>query len=151
MAAEVLQSTGNLRLRVTGSSMLPTLWPGDLLHFESIPAHLVKPGSIVLVDRRERFVVHRVIRQIDGKGCGQIVTRGDSMAEEDPPVPASNVMGRVTRVERGPRVMADFARSPAQKILGWLLCHSELLHRVALKWHATWKSECIAEAPCVAR
>ena len=31
LAAEVLQSSGHLKLRATGASMLPTLWPGDLL------------------------------------------------------------------------------------------------------------------------
>ena len=31
MAAEALRSWGTLKLRATGISMLPALWPGDLL------------------------------------------------------------------------------------------------------------------------
>jgi len=31
LAAEVLRSSGRLRLRATGTSMLPAVWPGDVL------------------------------------------------------------------------------------------------------------------------
>ena len=41
LAAEMLRSSGMLRLRVTGWSMLPTLIQGDLLVFERASANIV--------------------------------------------------------------------------------------------------------------
>src|SRR5437773_2244681 len=35
LASQVLRSTGELRLRALGLSMLPSLWPGDILSIQS--------------------------------------------------------------------------------------------------------------------
>jgi hypothetical protein len=32
LAAEVIRSFGRVRLRATGTSMLPAIWPGDVLY-----------------------------------------------------------------------------------------------------------------------
>ena len=44
LAAEVLRSSGELRLRVTGSSMLPAVWPGDELTIRRQPFDAGRPG-----------------------------------------------------------------------------------------------------------
>lgn len=151
MAAEVLQSTGKLLLRATGSSMLPTLWPGDLLSFESVPSERIRPGGIVLIEREKAFVIHRVIRSVCVDGRPQFITQGDSMPEQDSPVQASQVLGSLVSARRGSRRLVDFASiSPSQKMFGWLLCHCDLLHRLALRWHAARNPEWTNEAHSVA-
>jgi signal peptidase len=61
LAAEVLRSSGHLRLRLEGASMLPALWPGDILSVSSVgPADAV-PGDIVVYKRGGRLVTHRVV------------------------------------------------------------------------------------------
>jgi len=51
LAAEVLHSWGMLRLRTRGISMLPTLWPGDLVTVQSCSFEQVDPGEVVLYVR----------------------------------------------------------------------------------------------------
>ena len=60
MAAEVLRTSGLLRLKVTGWSMLPTVRPGDTLIVERAGRSALVQGDIVLVSRNRRlFVVLR--------------------------------------------------------------------------------------------
>jgi signal peptidase I len=61
LAEEVVRSFGRLRLRVVGASMLPAVWPGDLLSVRSDDAAEVQPGDIVVFRREERLVAHRVV------------------------------------------------------------------------------------------
>ncbi len=61
LAGEVLRSSGTLRLRVTGWSMLPTVMPGDTLVIEHVSSDAVSEGDIVLFVRDRRFFVHRVV------------------------------------------------------------------------------------------
>jgi signal peptidase len=137
MAVEILQSTGKLGLRVTGSSMLPTLWPGDVLHFQSSSPRSIQPGMIVLCRRNDKFVVHRLARHIESEGRSEFITRGDAMDNDDPPVPASDVLGCLVSVQRRSETLSSFfGMTSSQKLLGWLLCRSALLHRLALRWHA---------------
>src|SRR5579862_900731 len=96
MAGDVLRSTGAFRLKVNGWSMLPTIWPGDILEIGASATGEAAPGDIVLYGRDERLFVHRVVAF---RG-GQLITRGDAMPEADPPVPDGGVMGRVQFIVR---------------------------------------------------
>ena len=64
LAAEVLRSWGRLRLRATGASMLPAVWPGDVLSVRSQGVVEALPGDIVLFGREGRLVAHRVVERI---------------------------------------------------------------------------------------
>lgn len=83
------------RMICSGSSMKPTLKPGDLIEIAS--ADPVRPGDVIvfLPPATEDRVVHRVIR-VDGFG---IRTRGDNSLEADPWVlREQNILGQVARV-----------------------------------------------------
>lgn len=137
LVAEALQSWGTLRLRATGTSMLPTLWPGDLLTIESRTPAQLQPGELVLYIRPGRLFIHRVVSKSVQEGEPIVITRGDSMAENDPPVHSVELLGTVTLVERAgaSRVPASRLRLP-QFLLGRLLFHSDLLRRILLRLYA---------------
>ena len=59
LAAELLRGGGTVHLKAWGTSMLPSVWPGDLLTIQSAADDEVVPGDIVLVLRDNRFFVHR--------------------------------------------------------------------------------------------
>jgi len=61
LAAEVIRSFGKLRLRANGSSMIPAVWPGDILSVHTQDAHEAQPGDIVLFGRDGRLFAHRVV------------------------------------------------------------------------------------------
>jgi Peptidase S24-like len=96
LAAEVLCSGGTIRLQALGSSMLPTIWPGDVLNIEPKSGAEIVPGDIVLVARDNRFFIHRLIE----KRNSTWTTRGDSLSQADAPVAPKQVLGRVSLIHR---------------------------------------------------
>ena len=103
LAAEVLRSSGRLRLRATGASMLPTVWPNDILSVRIQDAAEALPGDIVLFARQGRLVAHRVVQRTASQGRILWVTRGDSAGGNDAPISSHELLGRVTAIERGSR------------------------------------------------
>ena len=136
LAAELLQSRGALQLRAMGSSMLPTLWPGDLVIVQSSNFEQVQVGDIVLYVRRSRFCLHRVLRKSNPGSEPFLITRGDSMPKEDFPVQPREVLGVVTAVCRRSVTVPARKLSTSGLILGRMLCYSNLCSRVALRLHA---------------
>jgi hypothetical protein len=137
LAAEVLRSWGTLQLRATGSSMLPTLWPGDVLTIRSRSFQHVEPGEIALYVRGGRFFVHRVARESNQNGEPVLVTQGDSMAQEDLPVRSMELLGTVRKIHRDGAVMVPAKTlSPFRLTVAWMLCHWSLCRRVVLRLHA---------------
>lgn len=154
LVAEVIRSTGNVRLRVTGSSMLPTVWPGDVLSIRSIDPRQAQPGDVVLYSRAGRLFAHRVVEvgeqgagikcQVSGQSqltgpdshspsntCRVFVTRGDSVDHDDPAISAGEILGRVTAIERGSRRFAPH-RSVVSRMASWVFARSEFATRVAV-------------------
>lgn len=89
-----------LPFRVRGGSMLPTLWPGDVVTVAPIAAGELAPGDVVVYARDGGYVVHRVVERAPGAGGTAWITRGDARREVDAPTPAGDVLGVVTRIRR---------------------------------------------------
>jgi signal peptidase I len=132
LAAEVLRSAGRLRLRATGASMLPAVWPGDILSVHSHGVMAVLPGDIVLFGREGRLVAHRVVGRTICQDTIQLVTRGDSVEGSDAPVSSHELLGRVTAIERGSRQLIP-AQSVGSRLISWILCRSGLATRMLLR------------------
>src|SRR2546425_2667615 len=82
LAIEVLRRFGEARLRVTGSSMLPTVWPGDLVAVRRQSIGEIRRGHVVLFVRDGRFFAHRVVGKIRRQDRTLLVTRGDRLKEK---------------------------------------------------------------------
>ncbi len=133
LAAEVIRASGRLRIRVLGGSMLPALWPGDVLNIEAVPFEELRPGAIAVFERDGRVWAHRVA----GNRGGTLVTRGDALSQDDPPVLPEHLMGRVASVERGRfRIVPAASLTLPQRFLRVLLCRWDLFRAVALRLHA---------------
>jgi signal peptidase I len=133
LAAEVLRSSASLRLRVMGSSMLPSVWPGDTLLIDRVEANAVTAGDLVLFERDRRLFVHRVV-SVGGKGEATILTRGDAMPQPDPPVPGRNLLGRVSYIVRDGRLIEPKKTlGLPQRAVATLMQRSEIAARVAIR------------------
>src|SRR5713101_5606178 len=82
LAEEIVRNFGQVRLRVFGTSMVPSILPGDLVSVERIEMENVSPGDVVLFLQSGRLFVHRVEGRsaIAGEGLPvelQVITRGD--------------------------------------------------------------------------
>ncbi len=121
-----------VRLRVHGESMLPGLWPGDVVEIASCSMEDVRPGEIVLAVREGRFFLHRLITPCTPNGFR---LRGDSMPGCDPQYPPEALLGRLVRGSDERRSLSSASLSRA---LGMLLCHCGAARRLALKLHG-WR------------
>jgi len=137
LTVEALRRCGTVRLRAWGTSMLPTLWPGDLLTVQAATRDHVIPGDIVLVLRDKRCFVHRLVAQQASADRVSVITCGDAMPDHDPPAAATELLGRVIGVRRGNRNFLSSRRlSLWHSALAWVLCRSDRLRGLALLIHA---------------
>ncbi len=140
LAAEVLRSNGKLKLRATGASMLPTLWPGDLLTIRYSNFDQVEPGDVVLFLRDGRFFVHRILSKTSFEE-EFLVTRGDCMPQADPPVRPGELLGKVTKIQRDGWFPAPTLKlGPFRRIFARMLCHCNLLRLIAIRLDARCRS-----------
>ena len=138
LAADILRSGGSVRLQALGTSMLPSIWPGDVLVIDGNAGERVTLGDLALVGRDGRFFIHRLVGRIEAQDQVQWITRGDALSENDPPVPVSELLGIVSAVHRNGDVMIPSQkRSRLQLALGWLLGHCAFFRSLALRLHAT--------------
>ena len=134
LAAEVLRSYGELRLRVTGSSMLPAIWPGDVLSIRHCAPAEVTIGDIALFIRGGRLFAHRVVAH--SAEC--LVTRGDGMTDPDPPVSETELVGCVSHVDRGGRTFRPAMKlSLGGRIAASIFRRSETAGRLVTRLHRT--------------
>ena len=123
LAAEILRCRGTIHLKAWGASMLPSLWPGDLLTIQSAAHEEVVAGDIVLVLRGKRFFVHRTVELQRGQDRFSWITRGDAMPHDDPPAATSELLGRVVCICRANRSFVPSRRiSLLHSALAWMLC-----------------------------
>jgi hypothetical protein len=137
LAAEMLRGRVTIRLKALGMSMLPTLWPGDLLTIQSARCDEVAAGDIVLVARDDRFFVHRLIGWQLGPDCLLCITRGDALPHDDEPAAASELLGRVSGIRRGNRSFVPSRQvSVLHYALARMLYNWDRFRNLALRVHA---------------
>lgn len=131
LASEVLRRFGELRLQVTGASMLPSLWPGDLLTIHSAQLSEVSRGDIVLFFREGRFFVHRAL----SVSADHLLTRGDGLATPDPPVGPNELLGRVVSVARHGALGCPAPLGTFGRFLAFGVRRSTLFYKILLRFH----------------
>ena len=137
LVAEILRRRGSIRLKVLGTSMLPSLWPGDLLTIQGLAYDEAVPGDLVLVLRNNRFFVHRLIERQRGRDCLWWITKGDALRDCDPPAAASELLGRVAGIRRGNRSFVPRPRvSQPHSALAWTLFRWDRLRNLTMRMHA---------------
>ena len=94
----VLERGQPFRFEAPGFSMSPFIQDSDAITVAPLSGAAPHLGDVVAFIRPEtgKLVVHRVV----GKQDGAFLIQGDNAEEMDGLVPAANVLGRVTRVER---------------------------------------------------
>jgi hypothetical protein len=136
LAIEVLRQTGTLRLTAFGVSMLPTFFPGDVLHITAGSLTEIQEGDVVLFVRHGRFFIHRNLRRLQRGFETFLLTRGDGMPDPDDPVTAAELLGRIVSFERGTRRAPVPQCSWLRRFVGLLLAYSGRLRSLALRWYA---------------
>ncbi|HEV2618961.1 MAG TPA: hypothetical protein VGU23_03370 [Acidobacteriaceae bacterium] len=128
LISDVARRAGQVRLKLNGTSMLPAMWPGDIVTVERCELADLRPGHIVLFTAATGLVAHRVVRAFPDR----LITRGDSVPHCDPPVPSSAIIGYVADIVRNHRSIPIETTWP-QRALSAILRHSHLCLRLTLR------------------
>jgi signal peptidase I len=94
-------------LRALGGSMFPWIRPGDLLFVRKCQFDAVSSGDVILFEQNGRYFAHRVLGRMSAPHLRNpshensfLVTKGDALDGNDPPVTSSCFLGRVIRIHR---------------------------------------------------
>jgi hypothetical protein len=126
--AETLCAGNMIRIRVNGTSMLPAVWPGDVLTVA--PATSARPdlGDVALIAMHGRLFAHRVIERRACGGAVAVVTRGDALDCSDPMAAGPEILGTaVARNGREIRARRATRRTPFVTLAGVLARSAPLL------------------------
>lgn len=93
IVADTLRSGSEVKFRAVGTSMIPAIWPGDVLAIKPSNGALPEVGTLPLTLSDGLLRVHRVIEQ--STMTQSIKTRGDALSSLDPVVLAGEVLGTV--------------------------------------------------------
>jgi signal peptidase I len=149
MAAQVLRAFGTLRLEVTGLSMLPSVWPGDVLFVERRDMGEIAAGDIVLFARRDKLVAHRVLRKTVVGDETYAITRGDGLLATDELVSPAELLGSVRSVSRaGEYVSPDADSGFLARVASAMVRRSGWIARVLAFVHRSHGGAWRRKIPC---
>ncbi|MCU4176411.1 S24/S26 family peptidase [Carboxylicivirga sp. N1Y90] len=87
---ELLNDGKSTEITAQGISMYPLLQPNDKLLVKKYDKY--KKGDIVIFDRGDVFVAHRVISIRNEK----VICKGDSLIKADPMINKKEILGKIT-------------------------------------------------------
>jgi hypothetical protein len=149
LIGEVLRLFGTARVRVTGCSMLPSVWPGDTLVIQRAVPQKVAVGDILLYLREARLVAHRVVSAEHFLGRSAFNVRGDALRRPDGRVVPAEILGTVSQIVRDGKSSRPSRRLKSRsRLIGMLTCHSNALARVLVFAHSIWTKARWKEAEC---
>jgi hypothetical protein len=141
---DVARSAGVVRLKVAGISMLPSIWPGDVVTVRHQNFSELKSGEIVLFRQDGSLTLHRIRRIM----ADRVITRGDTLSCDDRPVRDAEIVGKLVSIDRRGRRI-ELGRPVWQRLMGLLLQRSDLSMRVVLGVRARlWCRSDASVSPC---
>jgi signal peptidase len=149
LAEKALRRFGSLRLRVTGLSMIPAVWPGDLLMIRRQEMEQIYPGDIVLFARHGRLIAHRVVFKTDSTKTPILVTRGDALPSQDCAISPADLLGKVSGILRAgdwiqPRRRASFSA----RIIAMVVSRSGWAAGIVSRLRTSQRLSCEREVLC---
>jgi signal peptidase I len=149
LAEKTLRLFGSLRLRVTGLSMLPSVWPGDLLLIRRQQIDQVYPGDIVLFARHGRLIAHRVVFKTDDLEAPSLITQGDALPSQDSPISPAQLLGKVSGILRaGEWVQPTRRLSFGARTVAMLVARSGRATAILARLRGSQRRPCEREVVC---
>jgi signal peptidase I len=95
----ILNKGAEFRFKASGFSMLPCIRSGDILTVSAFSGIPVKFADIVAFTHpvTEKLIIHRVLY----KKKDTYLIKGDNIYIVDGFIPLNNIIGRITKIERG--------------------------------------------------
>jgi len=96
----------HLSFESCGSSMSPLIRSGDMLTVQPADVTTLNVGDVALYrDERGRLIAHRVVGKRTQNSHLDLVIRGDAPGYPNEIIQAAQILGRVTQVQRGEKMI----------------------------------------------
>jgi hypothetical protein len=145
LARELVQTFGEMHVRAFGTSMVPSILPGDSVVIQRAKLQEISLGDVVLFCKTDQLFIHRVVswQAACPTGASQepcLITRGDRLCQDDPPVSSVELLGRVVSIRRGSQLLKPtFPRGRSWRLLGHLLRASDRAAYLYLRLDTYWR------------
>jgi signal peptidase I len=154
LADEIVRTFGGVRLRVFGTSMVPSILPGDVVSIRQASLQDISVGDVVVFLRMGRLFVHRVVdRKVPGtvglSADWRLITRGDRLRHNDPPVSSPELLGRVVSIERDNREVKTLAGESNPGFIR-LMLSSDRAAYLYVRLAVCWRNIFLRRAKCQA-
>lgn len=103
MGWALLQDGQPVRMRMGGYSMFPVMLPGDVATISKVPTEHLRKGEVLVFDRGDKWVAHRLVSIRESDTGMAIITQGDSVLYPDAPFGHGVLRGVIRSVSRGDR------------------------------------------------
>ena len=103
------QSGKRMALHAVGISMCPMIRTGSRIEIEFSPIAEIAPGDLILFERNEKWVLHRVIYRRRHRDGIVFTEKGDHQPFAAT-VGEASVLGKVIQIQRGDRIFDPSAR-----------------------------------------
>jgi signal peptidase I len=153
LAEDVVREFGEVRVRVFGTSMAPSILPGSLIVVQRADVSEISDGEIVLYSREGRFFAHRVVGRTRIGEQPALITRGDRLTYDDPPITSGELLGRVTCVQHGEgrverQIQPAAQLGAANRAIRYILQRSDRATYLYLRLASFWASLFSGRASC---
>lgn len=108
----ILEKHHVVEIKAWGYSMFPLLRPGDRLLIRKIRGTEIQKGDIVIVKMPDKWVAHRFHHAYKHNSQTYYVCKGDSVPNNDPPVPPETIIGQVIKCTHPNGRTIDFISRP---------------------------------------
>lgn len=99
IAENLLDNDINVSIPTLGFSMFPVIRTGDRITL--CPDTDINLGDIIVFERSDLMVCHRVKKVFEKNNVKYYQTRGDSFFTLDEPITADKMIGKVVKIDRG--------------------------------------------------
>lgn len=130
LVSDVARSFGEVRIKALGLSMIPVVWPGDILIVRYCDPTVLQPGEVIVYERESGLVAHRITAACDNT----FLTHGDALPDCDLPVRHADIVGRVdSLIRRG----CEKKLHPTffQRVVAFIVSRSTFCLRVVLHFN----------------
>jgi len=141
LLTSVLKKQASFRFKAKGWSMSPFIRDGDVITISHHPESVIgigKPVAFVCSETR-KLKVHRII----GRNNSRYLIKGDRLFNPDGLMPRENILGIVTKIERGGKSII-FGLGPERYMIAFL-SRARVIFLILSVWkHIKIKMRCCA-------
>jgi len=100
----LIENNFKVKIPVSGFSMKPALFPGDLVLIQKFPDNDYRPDDIIISKQNNKLIAHRLIQKIKTISNTYYLCKGDAITRYDNLIPKHQILAKVTAIIKQKRI-----------------------------------------------